>query len=83
MIAGFQALKEKQLGNEAYKKKDFAEAHKHYDRAIDLEPTNMAFYSNKAATYFEEANYDACIEQCTKAVEVGREQRADFAQIAK
>lgn len=43
----------------------------------------MALYSNKAATYFEEGNYDACIEQCTKAVEVGREQRVDFAQIAK
>jgi len=78
-----EAFKEKQLGNEAYKKRDFTEAHKHYDRAIELEPTNMALYSNKAATYFEEGNYDACVEQCTKAVEVGREQRADFAQIAK
>jgi len=78
-----EALKEKQLGNEAYKKRDFAEAHRHYDRAIELEPTSMALYSNKSATYFEEGNYDACVEQCTKAVEVGREQRADFAQIAK
>jgi stress-induced-phosphoprotein 1 len=41
-------LKEKDLGNEAYKKKDFVMAHKHYDKAIELEPTNVTFYNNKA-----------------------------------
>ena len=42
------AQKEKELGNEFYKKKEFAEAHKHYDKAIELEPTNMTYLSNKA-----------------------------------
>jgi tetratricopeptide (TPR) repeat protein len=39
---------EKNLGNEAYKKKDFATAHQHYAKAIELDPTNITFYSNNA-----------------------------------
>ena len=83
MMAAEQALKEKDLGNEAYKKKDFVTAHKHYDKAIELEPTNVTFYNNKAAAFFEEGKYDECIALCNKAVEVGRENRADYKQIAK
>lgn len=78
-----EAVAEKNLGNAAYKLKDFEEAHKHYDRAIELDPSNITFYTNKAAAYFEEHKYDDCIEICKKAVEVGREQRADFKLIAK
>ncbi|VDK73753.1 unnamed protein product [Gongylonema pulchrum] len=32
---------------------------------------------------FEDKKYDACIELCMKAVEIGREQRADYTHIAK
>lgn len=35
------------------------------------------------AVYFEQKQYKLCIEQCEKAVEVGRENRADFKLIAK
>lgn len=41
-------MAEKNLGNEAYKKRDFAAAHQHYDKAIELEPSNMTYYNNKA-----------------------------------
>ncbi|CAK5025063.1 unnamed protein product [Meloidogyne enterolobii] len=78
-----KALKEKDLGNEAYKKKDFAKAHEHYDKAIELDPNNIVFYNNKAAVFFEEGKYGECISMCTKAAEVGRENRADYKQIAK
>ncbi|XP_050422554.1 stress-induced-phosphoprotein 1 [Adelges cooleyi] len=78
-----EAKKEKDLGNEDYKKKNFAEALAHYNKAIELEPTNMTFYNNVAAVYFEQKEYKKCIEQCEKAVEVGRENRADFKLIAK
>ncbi|KAJ1360077.1 Hsp90 cochaperone [Parelaphostrongylus tenuis] len=36
-----------------------------------------------SAAYFEEHKYDDCVEICKKAVEIGREQRADFKLIAK
>lgn len=78
-----QAVAEKELGNKAYKAKDFATAHTHYDKAIELEPTNITFYTNKSAVLFEEARYDECVELCEKAVDIGRENRADYALIAK
>uniref|UniRef100_A0A5S6R2M5 Stress-induced-phosphoprotein 1 n=1 Tax=Trichuris muris TaxID=70415 RepID=A0A5S6R2M5_TRIMR len=77
------ALQEKNLGNQAYRQKNFTEAHVHYDKAIELEPNNITYYNNKAAVYFEEKNYEMCIKQCEKAVEVGRECRADFKLIGK
>eukprot|EP00088_Acartia_fossae_P053946 TRINITY_DN6163_c0_g1_i5.p1 TRINITY_DN6163_c0_g1~~TRINITY_DN6163_c0_g1_i5.p1 ORF type:complete len:327 (+),score=110.15 TRINITY_DN6163_c0_g1_i5:48-1028(+) len=77
------ALKEKELGNQAYKKKDFDTAITHYKKAIELDPTNLIFHTNLAAVYFEMKNLDECIKECSTAVEVGREQRADFKLIAK
>lgn len=35
------------------------------------------------AVYFEMKQYDDCIATCEKAVDVGRENRADFTIIAK
>ncbi|CAH0775335.1 unnamed protein product [Bemisia tabaci] len=78
-----EALKEKELGNEAYKKKDFDTALSHYNKAVELNPTEMTYYNNIAAVYFEQKEYHKCIEQCEKAVEVGRENRADFKLISK
>uniref|UniRef100_A0A1I7ZHJ6 Stress-induced-phosphoprotein 1 n=1 Tax=Steinernema glaseri TaxID=37863 RepID=A0A1I7ZHJ6_9BILA len=43
----------------------------------------MTFYSNVAAVLFEQKKFDECIEKCLKAVEVGRENRADYTLIAK
>lgn len=48
-----QAVEEKAKGNEAYKKKDFEVALTHYDKAIELEPTNITYYNNKAGEYIE------------------------------
>ena len=38
----------------------------------------MTFLSNIAAVKFEQKLYAECVEFCTKAVDVGRENRADF-----
>lgn len=78
-----QAVEEKAKGNEAYKKKEFEVALSHYDKAIELEPTNITYYNNKAAVFFEQADYTKCIETCEKSIEVGRENRADYKLIAK
>lgn len=77
------ALEEKDLGNDAYKKKDFDNALKHYQKAIEHDPTDITFYTNMAAVYFEQKEYEKCIKECEKAIEVGRENRADFKLIAK
>lgn len=39
--------------------------------------------SSLPAVFFEQQNYQDCIATCEKAVEVGRENRADFKLIAK
>lgn len=77
------ATKEKELGNAAYKKKDFTTAITHYSKAIELDPTELTFHNNLAAVYFEMKQYDESVKECEKAVEVGRESRADFKLIAK
>ncbi|XP_045768241.1 stress-induced-phosphoprotein 1 [Maniola jurtina] len=77
------ALKEKDLGNDCYKKKDFDNALKHYTKAIEHDPTDITFYTNMAAVYFEQKEYEKCIKECEKAIEIGRENRADFKLIAK
>ncbi|CAL1677226.1 unnamed protein product [Lasius platythorax] len=78
-----KALEEKKLGNEAYKKKSFEEALQHYNKAVELDSTEIVYLLNIAAVYFEQKEYQKCIAQCEKAIEVGRENRADFKLIAK
>lgn len=78
-----QAQNEKQLGNDAYKQKKFEVALEHYNMAVELDPTEIIYLLNIAAVYFEQKEYHKCIAQCEKAIEVGRENRADFKLIAK
>lgn len=78
-----EALNEKKLGNEAYKKKEFQTAISHYEKAISLNATELTFHSNLAAVYFEMKDFEKCVASCEKAVEVGRENRADFKLVAK
>ncbi|KAF0493901.1 Stress-induced-phosphoprotein 1 [Gigaspora margarita] len=78
-----EAIKEKELGNEAYKKREFEKALQHYDKAWELDSTNASILTNKAAVLFEQENYEECIKICEQAVDVGREYRADFKLIAR
>lgn len=72
------AKEKKEEGNEFYKKKDFEKALGAYDEAIAIDPTNMTFLSNKAAVYFAQKKWDECIEECNKALEIGKEHKAPF-----
>lgn len=78
-----QAQVQKELGNEAYKKKNFDVAIEHYTKAIECDPTNIVFYNNLAAVHFEKRDYAACIAECERGIDVGRQNGADFKLIAK
>lgn len=77
------AQDEKEKGNAFYKKKDFSSAVIHYNKAIEHDPTDITYYNNLAAVYFEQKEYEKCIKECERAIEIGRENRADFKLIAK
>ncbi len=77
------AAKEKELGNAAYKKKDFPTAITHYDKAFELNPKDITFLTNKSAVYFEMGDYDTSIKTCEQAIETGRDLRSDYKLIAK
>ncbi|KAJ6849537.1 hsp70-Hsp90 organizing protein 2-like [Iris pallida] len=78
-----EAQKEKELGNAAYKKKDFDKAISHYSKALELDDEDISFLTNRAAVYLEMGKYEDCIKDCEKAVERGRELRSDFKMIAR
>ncbi|CAD6577012.1 MAG: Hsp90 cochaperone [Tremellales sp. Tagirdzhanova-0007] len=73
----------KAKGNVAYKGKKFDEAVQSYQKAWNVWPKDVAFLTNLSAVYFEQGEYTKCIETCEKAVEEGRDLRADYKVIAK
>lgn len=78
-----QAVKEKELGNQTYKKKQFEEAIAHYTKALELDDEDISYLTNRAAVYLEMGQYQEAVKDCEKAVERGRELRADFKIIAR
>ena len=76
------ADKEKALGTENYKKRNFDEAIAHYSKAWETFK-DITYLNNLGAAYFEKGDFDKTIESCNKAVEEGREIYADFKLIAK
>ena len=78
-----EAQKHKQLGNDAFKKKDFDIALKNYEKAIELEPNEITYYSNIAAVYFEMKYFEKCIKFCNKACKIGQENEAQSKFIFK
>eukprot|EP00756_Hemistasia_phaeocysticola_P009003 Hpha_TRINITY_DN14801_c1_g6::TRINITY_DN14801_c1_g6_i1::g.169188::m.169188/K09553/STIP1; stress-induced-phosphoprotein 1 len=68
-----KAEKEKEKGNGHYKKKEFTEALKFYEAAIEIEPENPTYHNNKAAVFLEQGEWDKCNEECDVAIRKGRE----------
>lgn len=84
-----EAKEAKVQGNTFYKAKQFDDAIKMYTKATELDPTEMIYHNNMAACYFEMANckklpdYEKARESALKAVDVGRENRTDYKNVAK
>jgi serine/threonine-protein phosphatase 5 len=57
----------KDKGNKAYSSKDYTLAEAYYTKAINLNPSVAAFYSNRAAAYLMRLNYPAAASDATKA----------------
>ncbi|CAL1702063.1 unnamed protein product [Somion occarium] len=78
-----EAEAEKKAGSEAYKARDFEKAAAHFSKAWEIWPKDITFLTNLGAVYFEQSEYDKCIEACEKAVEEGRSLRADYKLVSK
>jgi stress-induced-phosphoprotein 1 len=73
---------EKKIGNDFYKKKEFDQAIEHYEKAWELNK-DVTYLNNVGAAKFEKGDYQGAIEVCQKAVDEGRDLRADFKIVAK
>ena len=77
-----EADKEKALGTENYKKRQFDAAIQHYSKAWELHK-DITYLTNLSAAQFEKGDYQAAIKSCEEAIEEGREVKTDFKIIAK
>ena len=57
----------KAKGKEQFKKKNFNEALNYYEEAIQTNPNEPLFYTNKAAAYIELSEYENAFEELAKA----------------
>lgn len=51
------ALAQKELGNQAYKKREFDAALGYYDKAYELDNANITFLTNKAGKVHSQFKY--------------------------
>lgn len=77
-----EADKEKELGTQNYKKRQFDAAIEHYSKAWEIYK-DITYLNNLAAAKFEAGDYEGCITECQRAIDEGREMLADFKLIAK
>lgn len=62
------AIRYKEQGNQAYKSKDYKKALNLYNKAVQLNPKEPAFYLNRAFCYYYMKNYSLCIKECDKSI---------------
>ena len=74
---------EKELGNTAYKQKQFEDALAHYSNAHQLNPANATYLTNMSAVYFEQKDYQKCVQKCEEAIAVEKNHGADSQQMSR
>lgn len=74
----------KNEGNYHYKEKNFAKALECYNKAIELHPSEVLYYNNKAAVYIETKDYTNALAAVDAALQAAEEHSVkDFVKIAK
>lgn len=63
----------KALGNAHFKSKDYESAIKEFTTAIDLEPENFKFYSNRSAVYAAKGDFDKALADGQKCIELAKD----------
>lgn len=76
------AVAAKLEGNKLYKQRKFDEAIAKYEEAWNLHQ-DITYLNNRATAEYEKGDFDAAIATSNKAIEQGRELRADYKLIAK
>jgi tetratricopeptide (TPR) repeat protein len=69
---------EKEAGNKLFAEKKFDQALAHYDKAVQLEPTNAVHRSNRATTLFQLGRVEDSLAECKEAEKVGKENFCDY-----
>eukprot|EP00398_MALV-I-01_sp_L67-1_P000484 gene484-491_t len=64
------AAEHKKKGNEFFVKKDFEPAIAEFTKAIENDPTDHVFYSNRSACYARLEKFDMALQDATKCVEL-------------
>ena len=64
------AAEHKAEGNTAFAQKNFTEAIEHFTKAIELDPTDPVFYSNRSACHASLASYEAALIDAEKCLEL-------------
>mmetsp|Transcript_20591 Transcript_20591/g.33430 ORF Transcript_20591/g.33430 Transcript_20591/m.33430 type:complete len:576 (-) Transcript_20591:192-1919(-) len=78
-----QADEEKKKGNEFYKKRKYEEALGCYEKALEIDPTNCTYLSNKASVYMTMKDFDQALKICEEAFKLADAHNADYKEKAK
>jgi len=62
--------KEKSLGNKCFMAKKFDQAVQHYSNALQFDPHNPIYLSNRAMSYLKLGAYQEAEQDCTRALEL-------------
>lgn len=77
------AEEERVSGNTCFRSKDFNGALRHYNRAIEIDPKNIVYFTNKATTLLNLKRYEDAFEAILLGIEAGLANNATKPQLAK
>lgn len=74
---------ERVSGNNCFRSNDFNGALRHYNRAIEIDPKNIVYFTNKATTLLKLKRYEDAFEAVLLGIEAGLANNASKSQLAK